>query len=88
MLPGSVGPESQLRQPCNPYSYRLKLAVFPLTVPPLRERREDIAVLTPTSCGHARRMERNIESIPTYALQVLADYYWPGNIHELQNLER
>ena len=34
---------------------------------------------------HARRMERNIEGIPTYALEALTNYDWPGNIRELQN---
>ena len=64
-----------------------RLAVFPLTVPPLRERREDIAVLTRYFVQkHARRMERNIESIPTYALEALTNYDWPGNIRELQNV--
>ena len=64
-----------------------RLAVFPLTVPPLRERREDIAVLTRYFVQkHACRMERNIESIPTYALEALTNYDWPGNIRELQNV--
>ena len=64
-----------------------RLAVFPLTVPPLRERREDIAMLTRYFVQkHARRMERNIESIPTYALEALTNYDWPGNIRELQNV--
>jgi formate hydrogenlyase transcriptional activator len=64
-----------------------RLAVFPVTVPPLRERREDIAVLTRYFVQkHARRMERNIESIPTYALEALTNYDWPGNIRELQNV--
>ena len=35
---------------------------------------------------HARRMERNIEGIPTYALEALTNYDWPGNIRELQNV--
>ena len=64
-----------------------RLAVFPLTVPPLRERREDIAVLTRYFVQkHAARMERTIESIPTYALEALTNYDWPGNIRELQNV--
>src|ERR1017187_6155213 len=64
-----------------------RLAVFPMNVPPLRERREDIPVLT---CyfvqKHAKRMGRNIESISTYALETLTNYDWPGNIRELQNV--
>jgi formate hydrogenlyase transcriptional activator len=64
-----------------------RLAVFPLTVPPLRDRHEDIAVLTRYFVQkHARRMERTIESIPTYALDALTTYDWPGNIRELQNV--
>ena len=64
-----------------------RLAVFPLNVPPLRERREDIPVLTRYFVQkHARRMGRNIESIPTYALEALTNYDWPGNIRELQNV--
>ena len=64
-----------------------RLAVFPMNVPPLRERREDIPLLT---CyfvrKHAHRMGRNIESIPTHAMEELTNYDWPGNIRELQNV--
>ena len=64
-----------------------RLAVFPLNVPPLRERREDIPLLTRYFVQkHARRMGRNIESIPTHALEALTNYDWPGNIRELQNV--
>ena len=64
-----------------------RLAVFPVNLPPLRERREDIAVLTRYFVQkHAKRMGRNIESIPTYALEALTNYDWPGNIRELQNV--
>ena len=64
-----------------------RLAVFPLTVPPLRERRADIPALTRYFVRkHARRMGRNIESIPKYALEALTNYDWPGNIRELQNV--
>ena len=64
-----------------------RLAVFPLNVPPLRERREDIPVLTRYFVQkHAKRMDRNIQSIPTYALEALTIYDWPGNIRELQNV--
>ena len=67
-----------------------RLNVFPLTVPPLRERREDIPLLTRYFVQkHAQRMGRNIEAIPTSALEALTRYDWPGNIRELQNvLER
>jgi formate hydrogenlyase transcriptional activator len=64
-----------------------RLAVFPMNVPALRERREDIPVLTRYFVQkHARRMGRNIESIPTYAMEALMIYDWPGNIRELQNV--
>jgi formate hydrogenlyase transcriptional activator len=64
--------------------------VFPLNVPPLRERREDIPVLTRYFVQkHAQRMGRNIETIPTSTLEALTRYDWPGNVRELQNvLER
>ena len=64
-----------------------RLHVFPLTVPPLRERREDIPLLVRYfTQKHARRMNRPIESIPSAALDALTNYDWPGNIRELQNL--
>ncbi len=64
-----------------------RLAVFPLNVPPLRERREDIPLLTRHFVEkHAARMKRNIENIPIDALTALTNYDWPGNIRELQNV--
>ena len=64
-----------------------RLAVFPMDVPPLRERREDIPSLTRYFVRkHALRMDRNIESIPTHAMEALTNYDWPGNIRELQNV--
>ncbi len=64
-----------------------RLSVFPMNVPPLRERREDIPLLTRYFVQkHARRMGRNIESIPTDAMEALTNYDWPGNIRELQNV--
>ncbi len=67
-----------------------RLHVFPLNVPRLRERREDIPLLTRYFVQkHAQRMGRNIETIPSSALEALTSYDWPGNIRELQNvLER
>jgi formate hydrogenlyase transcriptional activator len=64
-----------------------RLNVFPIHVPALRDRREDI----PTLVRHfaqqfARRMKKNIEMIPADTMDVLTDYDWPGNIRELQNL--
>jgi formate hydrogenlyase transcriptional activator len=65
--------------------YRLK--VFPIDVPPLRDRREDIPPLVRYfSNKYARRMGKQIESIPKEAMDALSHYTWPGNIRELQNL--
>ena len=64
-----------------------RLHVFPLTVPPLRERREDVPLLIRFfTQRYARKMNRVIEEIPAAALEALARYSWPGNIRELQNL--
>jgi formate hydrogenlyase transcriptional activator len=58
-----------------------------LNVPPLRDRREDIPLLTRYFVQkHAQRMGRHIQTIPTSALEALTRYDWPGNIRELQNL--
>jgi len=64
-----------------------RLHVFPLEVPSLRERREDIPLLIRYFVQkHAQRMGRKIERIPTRALEALTNYDWPGNIRELQNV--
>lgn len=64
-----------------------RLNVFPIIVPPLRERRDDIPILVRHfSNKYARRMGRQIESIPKEAMDALSRYAWPGNIRELQNL--
>ena len=67
-----------------------RLHVFPLNVPPLRERREDIPLLTRYFVQkHAERMGRNIDTLPTSVMDALTNYDGPGNIRELQNvLER
>jgi formate hydrogenlyase transcriptional activator len=63
-----------------------RLNVFPITVPPLRERRDDIPLLVRYFVQqYARRMNRRITSIPSDAMQALTRYQWPGNIRELQN---
>ena len=64
-----------------------RLHVFPLNVPPLRERREDIPLLTRYFVQkHAQRLDRKVDRIPTQALEALVNYDWPGNIRELQNV--
>jgi formate hydrogenlyase transcriptional activator len=64
--------------------YRLR--VFPIVLPPLRERREDIpALVRYFAQRYARRMNKRIESIPSDAMEALSRYPWPGNIRELEN---
>lgn len=64
-----------------------RLNVFPIVVPPLRERREDIAPLTEHFVAlFSRRMGKQIKCIPHELLQAFESYSWPGNIRELQNL--
>src|SRR5216683_3271357 len=65
--------------------YRLR--VFPLLMPPLRDRQEDIPALVRYFVEkHARRMNRMVETIPAETLDLLVRYPWPGNIRELENL--
>jgi formate hydrogenlyase transcriptional activator len=64
-----------------------RLNVFPILLPPLRERREDIPLLARHFARQfARRMNRAIDTIPSETMNVLVAYHWPGNIRELQNL--
>jgi formate hydrogenlyase transcriptional activator len=64
-----------------------RLNVFPLTVPALRDRREDIPLLVRYFAQNfARRMNKTIDSIPTESMTTLSRYHWPGNIRELENL--
>ena len=64
-----------------------RLDVFPLMLPPLRARREDIPALVTHFVGIlGRRLGRPIEHIPTATMAALSSYHWPGNIRELQNL--
>jgi transcriptional regulator with GAF, ATPase, and Fis domain len=64
-----------------------RLNVFPILLPPLRDRREDIpALVTHFVEVFGRRMGREIEHIPPETMSALSSYPWPGNIRELQNL--
>jgi formate hydrogenlyase transcriptional activator len=64
-----------------------RLNVFPLRVPALRERREDIPLLVRHFVQQfSRRMNRSIETIPSQTMNTLVRYDWPGNIRELQNV--
>jgi formate hydrogenlyase transcriptional activator len=63
-----------------------RLNVFPLNLPPLRQRPEDIPPLVRYFVAqHARRLNRTIESIPAEAMTALTRYPWPGNVRELEN---
>ena len=64
-----------------------RLNVFPVVLPPLRERPDDIPPLVRHFTQRfARRMGRRIESIPSSVMEALVRYAWPGNIRELQNI--
>ena len=64
-----------------------RLNVFPVVVPPLRERPEDIPLLVSYFTRHfAARMGKEISTIPSQSMEALKRYPWPGNIRELQNL--
>ena len=64
-----------------------RLNVFPLVLPPLRERSDDIpSLVRHFTQRFARRMGRRIETIPSAVMEALVHYPWPGNIRELQNV--
>ncbi len=64
-----------------------RLNVFPIQLPPLRERREDVPRLVQHFVQKfARRMKRPIESIPSEAMAALCAWSWPGNVRELENV--
>jgi len=67
-----------------------RLNVFPIHIPPLRERREDIPILVHYFVGlFARKMRKSIRTISSGAMRAMVEWSWPGNVRELQNfLER
>jgi formate hydrogenlyase transcriptional activator len=63
-----------------------RLNVFPIEIPPLRERREDIPLLIHYFVSRlSRRMQKRIKSIPKPAMEALSNAPWPGNVRELEN---
>jgi formate hydrogenlyase transcriptional activator len=64
-----------------------RLSVFPIHLPPLRERREDIPLLVRYFVRRfSARMNHHVETIPSGTIKVLSEWHWPGNIRELENL--
>jgi formate hydrogenlyase transcriptional activator len=63
-----------------------RLNVFPIRMPSLRERREDIPLLARYFIRHfARGMDRGIETVPSETMNALINWHWPGNVRELEN---
>ena len=64
-----------------------RLNIFPIRVPPLRERATDIPLLVHFFVKkHAKRMGKRIESVPAETMRALARWHWPGNVRELENV--
>jgi len=64
-----------------------RLNAFPITVPPLRQRPEDIPLLVRHFVRHyARPLHKRIDTIPAEAMEALTHYPWPGNVRQLQNV--
>jgi transcriptional regulator with GAF, ATPase, and Fis domain len=64
-----------------------RLDIFPIVIPPLRERQEDVPVLVEYFVARcARNLRKNIQRITKESLDLLRSYHWPGNIRELQNV--
>jgi formate hydrogenlyase transcriptional activator len=63
-----------------------RLNVFPIVIPPLRERQEDIPILARHfTHKYGRRMRKPVDKIPASAMTALTEYHWPGNVRELEN---
>jgi formate hydrogenlyase transcriptional activator len=81
----------KLRESIERHEFRTdlyyRLSVFPIFIPPLRERPEDIPLLVSHFVHKsARRMNRYIETIPRQTMEALTKFRWPGNVRELENL--
>lgn len=64
-----------------------RLSVFPIPIPPLRERREDVPLLIRYFADkHGRKLGKRIETIPQASMDTLTAYPWPGNVRELENV--
>jgi chemotaxis protein methyltransferase CheR len=67
-----------------------RLNIFPITMPPLRDRMEDIPLLVNFYVNKiSKRLGKSIEMVPVHVMDALQGYHWPGNVRELENvLER
>ena len=64
-----------------------RLNVFPITLPPLRERGKDIAIIVQSFVERfSQKMGKQIDSIPQQVMDELSNYSWPGNVRELENI--
>jgi two-component system, NtrC family, response regulator HydG len=79
--PESAVAEGQLRQ-----DLLYRLSVFPIHLPPLRERRDDVRLLAEHFCGELNAQEGTGKAITPEAMERLAAHDWPGNVRELKNL--
>jgi transcriptional regulator with GAF, ATPase, and Fis domain len=78
--------EEEVRQGRFRQDLYYRLNVFPITVPPLRQRKEDIPLLVQAFVArYARKVGKQITSIQKETMKALQDYPWPGNIRELEN---
>ena len=68
---------------CSDLFYRLN--VFPIRMPPLRNRRSDIPLVRHFVQKLAKRMDKVIDTIPNATMDALTDWHWPGNVRELEN---
>jgi formate hydrogenlyase transcriptional activator len=79
--------EEEVRQGRFRQDLYYRLNVFPITVPPLRQRQEDIPILVQAFTDrYARKIGKQITSIPKETMKYLQDYPWPGNIRELESI--
>ena len=63
-----------------------RINVFPITLPPLRQRRDDILLLADHLVAkYAKKMGKDVRRISTHAINMMLAYHWPGNVRELEN---
>jgi len=79
-------PEEEVRQGTFREDLFYRISVFPVKLPPLRERKEDIPLLAAHFCQrYSEREKKTVNSIHPEALKILMGYHWPGNVRELEN---